>query len=56
MSYSRWSNSSWYTYHSVASGITKETQILQINHVNDFSIALYYPKAKAILSNPHDLA
>ncbi len=56
MSYSRWSNSSWYTYHSVASGITKETQVLQINHVNDFSIPLYYPEAKAILSNPHDLA
>ncbi len=24
-----------YTYHSVASGITKETQVLQINHVKE---------------------
>lgn len=44
-----------YTYHSVASGITKETQVLQINHVNDLNVALYYPEAKAILSNLQDL-
>ena len=41
MSYSRWFNSSWYTYH--------------INHVNGFNIALYYPGAKDILSDPSDL-
>ena len=44
-----------YIYHSIASGITKETQVLQINHVNDLNVALYYPEAKAILSNLQDL-
>ena len=27
-----------------------------ITNINGFNSALYYPEAKAILSNPHDLA
>ena len=30
MSYSRWSNSRWYTYYTALSGDTKETQALEI--------------------------
>lgn len=34
MSYSRWTNSNWYSYWSTASGKTKNEQILYLGHVS----------------------
>ena len=31
MSYSRWSDSYWYTYYTCSSGFTKDTQRFEIN-------------------------
>jgi len=35
VSYSRWSNSNWYTFWNSNSGETKENQILSLWHVSD---------------------
>jgi hypothetical protein len=37
MSYSRWSNSRWYTYHDCASGDTKGSQVFNVCGVQDFT-------------------
>ena len=37
MSYSRWGNSRWYTYHSAQSGEKKENQIFEVCGVGCFT-------------------
>jgi len=45
MSYSRWSNSTWYTYYACSESVERDTQIFQVCDVKGF----YYKELKSDL-------
>jgi hypothetical protein len=51
MSYSRWSNSSWYTFWNVSSGDTRDTQVLSAWYSIDKTIDWDYADAKELFEN-----
>ena len=54
MSYSRWSNSSWYTFWNASGGKTRETQVLSAWYSLDGTIDWTYEEVEKFLSNSHE--
>jgi hypothetical protein len=51
MSYSRWSNSSWYTFWNACSGDTRDTQVLSAWYSLDKTIDWTYAEAQDLFKN-----
>lgn len=51
MSYSRWSNSSWYTFYNASSGETLEEQVLSAWYSMDKCIDWTYEELEELVKN-----
>ena len=51
MSYSRWSNSSWYTFWNASSGKTRETQVLSAWYSLDHCTDWTYEEVQRLFKN-----
>jgi len=55
MSYSRWSNSRWYTYYLNSSSRRKDDQIFSVCYITDFTYKQLKADIRSCISEVHNL-